>query len=45
MMPAHLRNPFQADLVYLMGGESREVEIGEYPRLGKRAIFERGGDV
>ena len=27
-----------------MGGESREVEIGEYPRLGKRAIFEKGRD-
>ncbi len=40
----HLRNPFPADLVYLMGGESREVEIGKYPRLGKRAIFEKGRD-
>jgi uncharacterized cupin superfamily protein len=38
----HLRNPFDTDLVYLMGGESREVEIGEFPRLKKRAIFEKG---
>jgi uncharacterized cupin superfamily protein len=38
----HLRNPFEADLVYLMGGESREIEIGEFPRLRKRAIFEKG---
>lgn len=37
----HLRNPFETELVYLMGGESREVEIGEFPRLGKRAIFEK----
>jgi uncharacterized cupin superfamily protein len=39
----HLRNPFETDLVYLMGGENREVEIGEFPRLGKRAIFEKSG--
>jgi uncharacterized cupin superfamily protein len=37
----HLRNPFDTDLVYLMGGENREFEIGEFPRLGKRAIFEK----
>ena len=40
----HLRNPFEADLVYLMGGESHEVEIGEFPRLKKRAVFEKGKD-
>ncbi len=39
----HLRNPFEADLVYLMGGENREFEIGEFPRLGKRAIFQKSG--
>jgi uncharacterized cupin superfamily protein len=38
----HLANPFDVDLVYLMGGESSGMEIGEFPRLGKRAIFERG---
>ena len=38
----HLRNPFEEDLVYLMGGESRELEIGEFPRHGKRAVFEKG---
>jgi uncharacterized cupin superfamily protein len=37
----HLRNPFDADLVYLMGGERGDFEIGEFPRLGKRAIFQR----
>jgi uncharacterized cupin superfamily protein len=37
----HLRNPFDTDLVYLMGGENRELEIGEFPRLKKRAIFEK----
>ena len=39
----HLRNPFETDLVYLMGGGNREVEIGEFPRLKKRAIFEKSG--
>jgi uncharacterized cupin superfamily protein len=38
----HLSNPFDEDLVYLMGGENRPVEIGEFPRLGKRAVFEKG---
>jgi hypothetical protein len=37
-----LRNPFDTDLVYVMGGESGKVEIGEFPRLKKRAIFEKG---
>jgi len=27
---------------HLMGGESGPVEIGEFPRHGKRAIFEKG---
>jgi uncharacterized cupin superfamily protein len=39
----HLRNPFDADLVYLMGGENREFEIGEFPRLRKRAVFSKAG--
>jgi len=39
----HLRNPFDQDLVYLMGGENRAVEIGEFPRLGKRAVFTPAG--
>jgi uncharacterized cupin superfamily protein len=34
----HLRNPFDADLVYLMGGERHEIEVGDYPRLRKRGI-------
>ena len=39
----HLRNPFVEDLVYLMGGERRGFDIGEFPRLGKRVIFDRRG--
>lgn len=33
-----LRNPFDADLVYLMGGERREMEVADFPRLGKRLV-------
>ena len=32
----HLRNPFASELLYLMGGENREVEISDFPDLGKR---------
>jgi uncharacterized cupin superfamily protein len=38
----HLRNTGDEDLVYLMGGENLEVEIAEFPRLGKRML--RRGD-
>jgi uncharacterized cupin superfamily protein len=34
----HLKNPFAQDLVYLIGGENREMEIGDFPRLSKRVI-------
>ncbi len=39
-----LRNPFDQDLVYLMGGENREVEIADFPRLRKRLI-RSGNDI
>lgn len=32
----HLRNPFEQELVYLMGGESREMDVADFPDLGKR---------
>ena len=35
----HLRNPFEQDLVYLMGGERTGFEIGVFPRLGKRLVM------
>jgi uncharacterized cupin superfamily protein len=36
---AHLmRNPGPDDLVYLSGGEHREFEVAEFPRLGKRMV-------
>jgi uncharacterized cupin superfamily protein len=30
-----LRNPYGQDLTYLTGGERKDVEIAEFPRLGK----------
>lgn len=40
----HLSNPSGEDLVYLIGGESYDVEIADFPRLGRRMI-RRGEDV
>lgn len=40
----HLRNPYDEDLVYLVGGESLDVEIADFPRLGKR-MLRRGQDI
>jgi len=40
----HLRNPGPQDLVYLVGGENRENEIADFPKLGKRMV-RRGKDV
>lgn len=34
----HLKNTGEEDLVYLAGGENLEVEIAEFPRLGKRML-------
>jgi uncharacterized cupin superfamily protein len=39
----HLTNPYDADLVYLMGGERGRVDVGEFPRLGKHMIFAADG--
>ena len=35
----HLTNPFDEDLVYLMGGERSGFDIGHFPREGKKIIF------
>jgi uncharacterized cupin superfamily protein len=32
----HLRNPFDEELVYLIGGEQREIDIADFPDFGKR---------
>lgn len=39
----HLTNPYDEDLVYLMGGERSRVEVGIFPEAGKRIIFTAGG--
>jgi uncharacterized cupin superfamily protein len=41
---AHLlRNPFDEDLVYLMGGESVPLDVLDYPTLGKRFLLHYTG--
>ena len=41
--PAHmLSNPFATELVYLMGGEHRELDVVHYPRIG-RSMIKHGG--
>jgi uncharacterized cupin superfamily protein len=40
----HLRNPFDEDLVYLVGGAALEVDVVDFPRLGKR-MMRRGMEV
>ncbi len=37
----NLRNPYDEDLVYLMGGNRLEFEIADFPRLGKRLVRDR----
>jgi uncharacterized cupin superfamily protein len=32
----HLRNPFERELVYLMGGENRAEDVVDFPHAGKR---------
>jgi uncharacterized cupin superfamily protein len=38
----HVQNPFDEDVVYLSGGEQRDADVVDYPRLGKRMV--RVGD-
>src|SRR5215210_5489046 len=40
----HLRNPSDEDLIYLIGGENYEVDIADFPHLGRRMV-RRGQDV
>ncbi len=39
----HMRNPGTEDLVYLVGGKNLDVDIADFPRLGKRMV-RRGQD-
>lgn len=40
----NIANPFTEELVYLMGGENKQVEIADFPRLGKR-MLRRGDEI
>lgn len=33
-----MTNPFDTELVYMMGGENKEHEIADFPNLGKRML-------
>ena len=33
-----MRNPGPADLVYLSGGENRDLDVADFPKLGKRMV-------
>lgn len=39
----HLRNPFDTELVYLMGGQRTAFEVGEFPRLRKKGVWDASG--
>ena len=41
--PHHLTNPFEEDLVYLMGGESSGLDVAHFPRDGKHLVFSASG--
>lgn len=41
-LPHAMHNPFEDDLVYLMGGERREFDVCDYPRLNQRLVRIRG---
>jgi len=39
----HLKNVGDEDLVYLVGGENLDIEIAEFPHLGKRMLRRQNG--
>jgi len=41
--PHHLVNPYAEDLVYLMGGESSGLDVGHFPRIGRRLVLTAAG--
>jgi uncharacterized cupin superfamily protein len=38
-VPHLLKNPFEQELVYLMGGEDQPLDVLDYPTLGKRYLL------
>lgn len=41
-LPHNMHNPFDEDLVYLMGGNRSPIDICDYPRIGLRMFREHG---
>lgn len=41
-VPHLLKNPFDVECTYLMGGERRELDVLDYPRLGKTYLLRAG---
>jgi len=41
-LPHNMRNPFEEDLVYLMGGTRSAIDVCDYPRIGRRMYREHG---
>jgi uncharacterized cupin superfamily protein len=39
----HLINPYEEDLVYLMGGERSGLDVGYFPKLKRRIVFAQTG--
>ena len=42
-LPHCMKNPFEVDLVYLMGGERQNFDVCDYPKIKKR-LFRVNGD-
>lgn len=41
-LPHGMHNPFDEDLVYLMGGSRNPIDVCDYPRIGLRMYREHG---
>jgi uncharacterized cupin superfamily protein len=41
-LPHNMKNPFDEDLVYLMGGNRSELDVCDYPRINRR-MYRRHG--
>lgn len=39
--PHHLTNPFDQDLIYLMGGKSSGLDIAHFPKINKQLVFSK----
>lgn len=41
-LPHNMHNPFEEDLVYLMGGSRSPIDVCDYPRINRRMYREHG---